>query len=657
MNTQQQVLLEEAIRLGDLLLASAIESEHGLSWDCHRHGYDHEPELARKPDLAHGAAGIATFLLDLAEASKEERFRRAALRAADWSAWYCKNHPTENYSFYTGYLGVSWLLARVYSLTQEESYWEQAMEIAAPASKEYLSSPYASHELYHGRSGSLLALLLLYEIKPDERLQEWILAFAEDLLQRVQLHSKGIYWRDRNPGIQPLVSFGQGNAGICFVLRQLAKVTENEAIDYWADEVQAYIGAQWDEKTGYWPDYRKAITQVREHEQHLEAFRVGDTDFFQQPGAAWGWLAGNSGILHLPGIADKKIQRVARKIPAIFAELPHDSLLQGRTGTLLAIKAAGHLNGKSSYLDEAMKLAIKCIEKKKGEYQTAYSQQGIKNDPGLMEGLAGIGYALTHLLSEDSFNLMNPLVSEPIHFIKNNLPDNSALSVNTAHMRKRLLQSAFARTIRILSYEKVEPLKAFLEKKPSGPLRDAFMQWLEEKHLDSGSAQLQDIYHLESSIALLSDQIKSYALINAAEIVRQEEAEALLNLKDSDLLHEMLCTGDDSEAIETQWDWMTQYDHEKKREIRPEENRSKDPDDFLVLIRPNSDGTAILSYPLNELSGPIYQLFTEPTEVSEALGSLLDMFDFDEPAEARQLQKLAVDQIREFINTGILHKG
>lgn len=657
MKTQQQALLDEAIRLGDLLLDSAITTAHGLCWDCHRHGYDHELETVRQPDLAHGASGIAAFLLDLASLTGEERFRASALRAADWSAWYCQNHPTENYAFYTGYAGVSWLLAQCYLLTEEERYWEQAMAIISPAAEEYLRSPYASHELYHGRSGTLLTFLLLYQVKPDPRLQEWTLAFAEDLMKNIVLRPEGICWTDRKPGIKPQVSFGQGNAGICFVLRQLAKVTGNEAIDYWADEVHRYILAQWDEKTGYWPDYRKAITQLREHEQHLAAYRAGDTDFFQQPGAAWGWLAGNSGILHLPGISDKQIQRVARKIPAIFGDLPHDSLLQGCAGTLLAIKAAGHLNGKASYLDEAMKLAMKCVGKKKVEFRTAFSQQGVAADPGLMEGLAGLGYALVHLISEETFNLMNPVVAAPIHFMDRDLPENSALSVNEMHMRKRLLQRNFARTIRIFSYQKGEIIVKFMEKRPKDPLRNAFMQWLEDKHLDSSSAQLQDVYHLESAIALLADHVKSHALVNAAEMIRQEESEYLLNLSDSDLLHEQLCAGDDGEAIENQWDWMTEYDHEKKKAIRPEDNLSKEADDFLVLVRPNSDGTAILAYPLNELSAPIYQLFAEPIEVSEALGSLLDMFDFDDPSEAQQLQKLAIDQIREFINTGILRKA
>ena len=92
---------------------------------------------------------------------------------------------------------MSWLLGRCYAQTGDANWWEQAMQIATTGLEGFLQSSHTADDLYHGRSGALLALLLLYEIRADEQLIGLMEQVTTQLLKRLMLHQDGICWGDQ----------------------------------------------------------------------------------------------------------------------------------------------------------------------------------------------------------------------------------------------------------------------------------------------------------------------------------------------------------------------------------------------------------------------------------------------------------------------------
>lgn len=79
--------LEQAVRLGDFLLAKARRREHGWSWTTIEGATD---DLT---GFSHGTGGIAWALLELASAAAEPRFQEAALEGFRYERhWYSPAH-------------------------------------------------------------------------------------------------------------------------------------------------------------------------------------------------------------------------------------------------------------------------------------------------------------------------------------------------------------------------------------------------------------------------------------------------------------------------------------------------------------------------------------------------------------------------------------
>jgi len=85
--TQRQALLDEAIRLGEILLARANRADDTMSWTTM-----HPDSGMQHRDLtgySHGTAGIALALLELATATQRKDFREAAYAAFRYERrWY-----------------------------------------------------------------------------------------------------------------------------------------------------------------------------------------------------------------------------------------------------------------------------------------------------------------------------------------------------------------------------------------------------------------------------------------------------------------------------------------------------------------------------------------------------------------------------------------
>ncbi|MEX1828254.1 class III lanthionine synthetase LanKC [Luteibacter sp. CQ10] len=133
--TADGVFLREAIMAGDALLAAAVDDDHGLHW----------PENDAKPvGLAHGASGVALFLLHLHLVTGETRFIVGARRALAYDfAQRCLNvdgdptwplqvgHGTVTPYLRHGTAGVVAVAARMLAATGDPGYRDMVMAAEA----------------------------------------------------------------------------------------------------------------------------------------------------------------------------------------------------------------------------------------------------------------------------------------------------------------------------------------------------------------------------------------------------------------------------------------------------------------------------------------------------------------------------------------------
>ena len=76
--------LKQAVDLGEGLLESAVQSSDGMSW-----GPDRSPDCRNLTGMSHGAAGVASALLELFDATGQQEFRDAAMAARRYEGhWF-----------------------------------------------------------------------------------------------------------------------------------------------------------------------------------------------------------------------------------------------------------------------------------------------------------------------------------------------------------------------------------------------------------------------------------------------------------------------------------------------------------------------------------------------------------------------------------------
>jgi len=177
-------VLPLAVRLGEHLLATARQSDAGLSWNTL------DGQTVRDPTgFSHGAAGIAWALLELFVQAGNPRFRAAAERAFAYERqWFSKEH--ENWPDFRAIAGtsasgganfaVAWChgapgigLSRLrgYEILHNEELKREA-EAAIRTTTRMLTHPgYAMQSdftLCHGRGGNADLLIYAAEVLGDE---------------------------------------------------------------------------------------------------------------------------------------------------------------------------------------------------------------------------------------------------------------------------------------------------------------------------------------------------------------------------------------------------------------------------------------------------------------------------------------------------------
>lgn len=381
-------LLALARGIGDRLQELAIRDDDGqAAWI----GLADDFELFLAPavlrsELYDGLGGIAVFLAHLAAASGEPRYDELA--EAAWSSaesWIEMGDQTLDFpGAFTGRGGLVLAMLHLGELWQRPDLLDRAEELAL-GMPELLGSE-TDAEIVYGAAGGIGALLALHRHRPAAAALDAARRLGEFLVDSAVPGEAGCGWMGRQ-GDRPLSGFSHGAAGIAWALLGLAEASGHGRYRETAEAAIAYERTLFSEAHGNWRDLRSGSA---------------DTDY----GYAWCNGAPGIGLARLDRLAF--LERGGRR-PDVREEIhraldttwaqgfgDNQSLCHGDLGNLELLVEAGRRLPDPGWSRRAERMAAVVVERMEADGPRCGLPGGLEN-PGLMTGLAGIGYALLRL--------------------------------------------------------------------------------------------------------------------------------------------------------------------------------------------------------------------------------------------------------------------
>jgi lantibiotic biosynthesis protein len=348
--------IEIAERIGARLCRDAIWHQGQTNWTSDFLDGESVAHGALGPELYSGTAGIALFLWRLAEMTAERIFRvtaEAAMRQA------LGRMPDSGRGFYSGSLGILYAGSEILQEFDEDAVLREAQ------------TDRSRLDVIEGSAGAIAALLILQARTQGTRLLEAAVRHGELLLDEASRSEDGWSWKTIE-GSQNLTGFSHGASGIAWALLELHRVTEEARFREAALEAFRYERSCFNEVEQNWPDFREA--------------EVGYPVFWCHGAAgialcrlrAW-QILGCANLLEEARAALATVERHSRS-------LANFSLCHGRAGNADVLIHASELRSAEAIAQEGMER----FERRGIHWPCGLPGAG--ETPGLMLGLAGIGY-------------------------------------------------------------------------------------------------------------------------------------------------------------------------------------------------------------------------------------------------------------------------
>jgi type 2 lantibiotic biosynthesis protein LanM len=376
--------LAAARRIGDRLAQLAVEQGELVTWfhlDVSDEGWRLEPMPI---GLYNGLSGIALFLAHLGCLSDGGRYERLARLALATIRRRIVEDPGTlmRPGAYSGWGGLAYALTHLGLLWDEPELLEEAESLAGLLVSRIEEDD--AYDLIAGAAGGAAALLALHRHRPSASTLGAAALCGEHLLARAVVGERGTAWPPL-PGVSdlPLTGFSHGTAGIAWALAGLARATGDERFRTAAEGALKYERSWFSPERGSWPDLR-------------ESRETGDGLAFP-----YAWCHGAPGIglgriASLPYLDDPEmLEEIRAAVRATLAEGFgfNDSLCHGDLGNLELVREAGRILEDEDLKAEAGRIAggILARIERDGPRCGASVHTEI---PGLLTGLAGIGYGL-----------------------------------------------------------------------------------------------------------------------------------------------------------------------------------------------------------------------------------------------------------------------
>lgn len=386
-------LLDGACALGDALDRMAVRGTGTVGWLGLAQVREREWTLQPAGlDLYDGLPGITLFLSYLAALTGEPRYRNLA-DAALHNIRTLLKHPrkqeaVKNTGAFEGWGGLIYLFAHLGSLWQEPALFQEAAELARllPGMIEQDEQL----DIIAGAAGCISSLLSLYVVASSADILELAMRCGDRLLACARPMQAGIGWKLPQQE-RPLTGFAHGASGIALSLLRLAAVSGADRFHQAALNAMAYERSLFSPTRQNWPDLRV----FRTHNQDGQTSKK-ETQHFA---VAWCHGAPGIGLARLASLSYVDDAVIRQEIDAALqTTVTHDheaeyNLCHGLAGHLETLLMASQVLDPApdqKALEQRTKMLLY------GAHTLTTLTPGVSGTepPGLMLGLAGIGYML-----------------------------------------------------------------------------------------------------------------------------------------------------------------------------------------------------------------------------------------------------------------------
>lgn len=389
-------LLAAAGSLADRLGELALRSEGNVNWlglsFIGQRQWTLMPLLANMYD---GTLGVAFFLAYAGEVLGEQRHTSLARMTLDGLLpqldIYKKDAGSAPPIDLGGYSGLGSML---HTLTHAGVLWDRpdylAMGESLLASFPRLIELDGTFDILSGSAGAILNLLAFHHATGSEAALGVARQCADHILAHARTMERGVAWDSKLPISRPLTGFSHGTAGIGHALLELAAATGEERFERCARGAFEYERGLFSPERGNWPDFR-----LDEGDAPPSAEDVQYPTF-------WCHGAPGIGLSRLSALRRLRDEGLGLEVRAaaraILAEGfgGNHSLCHGDLGNLEFLFEAGRELQDEGLLARVGHILAAILHDADKRGWCCGTPRGTET-PGLMTGLAGIGYGLLRL--------------------------------------------------------------------------------------------------------------------------------------------------------------------------------------------------------------------------------------------------------------------
>jgi len=387
-------LLAAARAIGDHLCDLAIHDRRGASWVGLALLQERQWMLnVVPPDLYNGSLGITLFLSYLGAITGETRYTeiaQAAYVTLDKQLEQMKDHPMTVGAF-DGWGAMIYLLAHLGVLWHDPTCFSDAEDIVR-----LLPDLIAKDQMFDvisGSAGCILSLASLYHVSPSPALLETMKLCGERLKETAQAGSGGKAWQGPIPASAPLTGFSHGAAGCMLALLTLAELSGDERFRQPALGALDYERSVFSPPAQNWPDFRVLKDPDEQDPPELADAGYAVTWCHGAPGIGLSRLAA---LRYLDNEQIREEIRVALNTTIKQGFGLNHSLCHGDLGNLETLLLANQLLPDARYSEHLKHFSGLILDSIEVDGWLTGIPLGVES-PGLMTGLAGIGYELLRL--------------------------------------------------------------------------------------------------------------------------------------------------------------------------------------------------------------------------------------------------------------------
>ncbi|MFL6211714.1 MAG: type 2 lanthipeptide synthetase LanM family protein [Pyrinomonadaceae bacterium] len=385
-------LLAAACRVGDRLAALALRNESDVMWfGLNSVRETHCTLTALDHNLYEGLPGVILFLAYLGFVSGDERYHELAQAALTTLRRQLERGRStiKRVGAFDGWGGIIYLLTHLSLLWRDDALVAEAHEIAARLPE--LIEQDESFDIVGGSAGCIAGLISLNAVAPVAQVLAAAVQCGDRLIANAQRMERGIGWLTPAPAQKPPSGFSHGVAGIAWALLKLHELSGQQRFRAAALDAIEYERSLFSPEEGNWLDQRD-----------LGSFSRSQENGKRKTITAWCYGAPGIGLARLSTLAhlDDAVTRAeigtALQTTCANGFGQNHSLCHGDLGNIELLCEAGARFADSRWHSEAKRLSGVILDSINRNGWLCGLPLGIES-PGLMTGLAGIGYGLLRL--------------------------------------------------------------------------------------------------------------------------------------------------------------------------------------------------------------------------------------------------------------------